>query len=93
MILRVESDASYLTEPGAHSRGGGHHYLRNLADSPAFFNGAILNIAKILRKSYISNVLIILTKHENNSKSALHNPITGFRACTETHMSARIPNR
>ena len=42
MVLRVESDASYLTEPGAHSRGGGHHYLGNHADSPAFFNGAIL---------------------------------------------------
>ena len=49
MILHVKSDASYLTEPGAHSRGGGHHYLSNHADDPAFFNGAILNIAKILR--------------------------------------------
>ena len=49
MILRVESDASYLTEPGAHSRAGGHHYLGNLADTPNFFNGPILNIAKVLR--------------------------------------------
>jgi hypothetical protein len=27
MILKVHSDASYLAEPKARSRGGGHYYL------------------------------------------------------------------
>jgi hypothetical protein len=71
MILRVESDASYLTEPGAHSRGGGHHYLGNLADSPAFFNGAILNIAKILRNVLASAVESEIAALSVNTKEAV----------------------
>ena len=30
MILHIDSDASYLSEPMAHSRTGGHYYLRSL---------------------------------------------------------------
>lgn len=30
MLLRVHSDASYLTERGARSRTGGHHYLSDM---------------------------------------------------------------
>jgi hypothetical protein len=47
MILHTHSDASYLTEPEAHSQAGRHHYLgnkdshRNQPD-----DGAILAIAK-----------------------------------------------
>jgi hypothetical protein len=36
MVLRIESDASYLTEPGARSRAGGFFYLGREADSPPF---------------------------------------------------------
>ena len=48
MILSVHSDASYLTEPKARSRAGGHFCLSNNAEYPPN-NGAVLNIAQIIR--------------------------------------------
>ena len=48
MILAVHSDASYISEPTAHSRAGSHFFLSSNADiSPN--NGAILNIAHIIK--------------------------------------------
>ena len=48
MILHVHSDASYLTEPKARSRAGGHFFLSSKAkDAPN--NGAVHNIAQILK--------------------------------------------
>jgi hypothetical protein len=50
MILKIHSDASYLSEAKARSRAGGHFYLGDKAsphaDKP---NGAILNRSTILR--------------------------------------------
>ena len=48
MKLAVHSDASYLSEPNARSRAGGHFFLSNGADIPSN-NGAILNIAHIIK--------------------------------------------
>jgi hypothetical protein len=48
MILAVHSDASYLSEPKARSRAGGHFFLSNNSDIPPN-NGAILNIAHIIK--------------------------------------------
>ena len=48
MILAVHSDASYLSEPKARSRAGGHFFLSSNADVPPN-NGAILNIAHIIK--------------------------------------------
>eukprot|EP00804_Cyclotella_cryptica_P006508 CCRYP_012778-RE/>CCRYP_012778-RE protein AED:0.38 eAED:0.42 QI:0/-1/0/1/-1/1/1/0/296 len=48
MILGVHSDASYLSEPNARSRAGGHFFLSNNAAVPPN-NGAILNIAHIIK--------------------------------------------
>ena len=48
MILAVHSDASYLSEPKARSRAGGHFFLSSNSDIPGN-NGAILNIAHIIR--------------------------------------------
>ena len=48
MILAVHSDASYLSEPNARSRAGGHFFLSNDDQSPNN-NGAILNIAHIIK--------------------------------------------
>jgi hypothetical protein len=50
MILHIHSDAAYLNETEARSRVGGHHFLGDQAspiNQPS--NGAILNIAKILK--------------------------------------------
>jgi hypothetical protein len=49
MVLHVHSDASYLTEPKAHSQAGGHHFLSDHVNHPnPGPNGKILNMAKIL---------------------------------------------
>ena len=48
MILSVHSDASYLSEPKARSRAGGHFYMSDNSDSPKN-NGAVLNIAQIIK--------------------------------------------
>jgi hypothetical protein len=50
MILHIHSDAAYLNETEARSRVGGHHFLGDRAspiNQPS--NGAILDIAKILK--------------------------------------------
>ncbi len=48
MVLAVHSDASYLSEPMAQSRVGGHFFCSSNVDSPPD-NGAVLNISKILK--------------------------------------------
>ena len=48
MKLAVHSDASYLSEPKARSRAGGHFFLSNEAAIPPN-NGAVLNIAHIIK--------------------------------------------
>jgi len=49
MILHVESDASYLTEPKARSRAGGRHYLGNQPGKPPILNGPILDLSKAIK--------------------------------------------
>jgi hypothetical protein len=48
MIMAVHSDASYLFEPKAKSRAGGHFFMSTNAEIPPN-NGAILNIAHIIK--------------------------------------------
>jgi hypothetical protein len=48
MVLAVHSDASYLSEPAARSRAGGHFFCSANVDDPPN-NGAVLNISKILK--------------------------------------------
>ncbi len=48
MVLAVHSDASYLSEPEAHSRAGGHFFLSSDTTIPPN-NGAVLNIAHIIK--------------------------------------------
>lgn len=48
MILAAHSDASYLSEPNARSRAGGHLFLSSNVENPPN-NGAILNIAQIIK--------------------------------------------
>ena len=48
MVLVVHSDASYLSEPKARSRAGGHFFLSSdTKDSTN--NGAVLNIAQLIK--------------------------------------------
>ena len=53
MILKVHSDASYLSESKARSRAAGYHYLGNKEDdtkATTRLNGAILVISKIMKE-------------------------------------------
>jgi hypothetical protein len=53
MIFAVHSDASYLSEPKAQSRAGGHFFLSGDTTIPAN-NGAVLNIAHIIKHAMSS---------------------------------------
>jgi hypothetical protein len=48
MVLAAHSDASYLNEPNARSRAGGHFFLSSDSTIPQN-NGAVLNIAHIIK--------------------------------------------
>ena len=48
MILKIHSDASYLSEQQGRSRAGGHFYLGNREDQADPLNGPILNTTGIL---------------------------------------------
>ena len=48
MAMAVHCDASYLCEPKAKSRAGGHFFMSTNAKIPPN-NGAILNIARIIK--------------------------------------------
>ena len=48
MVLNVHSDASYLTEPKARSRSGGHFFMSEDNQDPKN-NGAVLNLANIIK--------------------------------------------
>ena len=48
MVLVVHSDASYLSEPKAHSRAGGHFFLSSDVADP-LDNGAVLNLAQLIK--------------------------------------------
>ena len=48
MVPACQSDTLYLSEPGSLSRVGGHFHLSNDVTMPAN-NGAVLNIAQIIR--------------------------------------------
>ena len=58
MILAVHSDASYLSEPKARSRAGGHFFLASDVPIPAN-NGAVLNTTNLIR-----NVMSITAEAE-----------------------------
>ena len=49
MILATHSDASYLSEPEAQSRAGGHIFLSNDVKYPPN-NGSILTIAQVIKR-------------------------------------------
>lgn len=49
MVLKIHSDASYLSESKDRSRIGGHFFMGNLPDRSPDNNGAILQSSIILR--------------------------------------------
>jgi hypothetical protein len=49
MKLAIHSDASYLSEPKAHSQAGGHIFLTNKHNDTHPDNGAVHNVAQIIK--------------------------------------------
>ncbi len=47
MVLAIHSNASYLSEPKARSRAGGHMFMADNEEIP-FNNGAVLNISQMI---------------------------------------------
>jgi hypothetical protein len=48
MVLAIQSDASYLSEPKARSRAGGHFFMSANEEDPRD-NGAVHTVAKIIK--------------------------------------------
>ena len=71
MILAAHSDASYLSEPQVRSRAGAHFFLSNAADIPAN-NGAILNIAHIIKHVMASATQAELAALYINAREAVY---------------------
>ncbi len=70
MILAVHSNASYLSEPSAHSQVGGHFFCSTDVDDPPN-NGTVLNISKILKAIMSSAVKAKLGALYINTRGAI----------------------
>eukprot|EP00804_Cyclotella_cryptica_P026099 CCRYP_013955-RF/>CCRYP_013955-RF protein AED:0.47 eAED:0.47 QI:0/-1/0/1/-1/0/1/0/203 len=71
MILTVHSDASYLSEPKARSRAGGHFFLSDNSSIPPN-NGTILNIAHIIKNVMSSATEAELAALYINAREAIY---------------------
>jgi hypothetical protein len=72
MILRVHSDASYLSESKARSRSGGYFYLGNSPGNKAdVHNGALLSTSTIMRNVMSSAAEAECGALFNNTKDAV----------------------
>ena len=89
MQLAVHSDASYLSEPKERSRAGGHFFLSNDSTIPPN-NGAILNIAHIIRHVILSATEAKLGALYIMAREAVYNLYHPRRngTCTTTHTIA-----
>ena len=71
MVLAVQSNAGYLNKTKAHSRAGGYFYLSNNETFPPN-NGAILNIAQIIKAVMLSAAEAELGALFINTKEAVY---------------------
>ena len=71
MQLAVHSDSGYLNEPKARSRAGGHFFLSDRSSHPPN-NGAILNVANIIKAVMSSAAEAELGALYINAREAVH---------------------
>ena len=76
MILGIHSDASYLSEPQARSRAGGHFFLSDNTAIPPSNNGAVHSIAKIIKSVMSSAAEAELGALYINAREALPMRVT-----------------
>ena len=70
MILRINSDASYLSVPRARSRVGGHFFLSD-STNDSHLNGPIHSLSKILKNVVSSAAEAEITATFENCKEAV----------------------
>ena len=70
MKLAIHSDASYLSEPKARSRAGGHMFMAGTEEIP-INNGAVLNISQIIKAVMSSTAEAELGALFINAKTAV----------------------
>ncbi len=70
MMLAIHSDASYLSEPKARSRAGGHMFMAGKEEIP-LNNGAVLNILQIIKAVMSSATEAELAALFINAKTAV----------------------
>ncbi len=70
MKLVINSDASYLSEPKARSRAGGHMFMAGMEEIP-INNGAVLNISQIIKAVMSSTAEAELGTLFINAKTAV----------------------
>jgi hypothetical protein len=70
MKLAIHSDASYLSEPKARSRAGGHMFMARTEEIP-INNGAVLNISQIIKAVMSSTAEAKLGALFINAKTAM----------------------
>eukprot|EP00957_Ditylum_brightwellii_P206998 15350999-Ditylum_brightwellii.AAC.2 len=51
MILNIHTDASYFSEPNAHSKAGGHYFLGSVPQQgqPILLNGAVHTLRQVIK--------------------------------------------
>ena len=74
MVLQLHSDSSYLNAIRAHSQQGGHFYLGNKTD-PDILNGAIFNLAAIMK-------MVLSSAAEAEFGALFHNSQKATLLCT-----------
>ena len=75
IVLVVHSDTSYLSEPKARSRAGRHFFLSSDCDDPAY-NGAVLNLAQLIKAVMSSAAEAELGALGINAREAVPQQIT-----------------
>jgi hypothetical protein len=70
MVLQVSSDVSYLLEPEARSRTGGHFYLGNNDDRQQQINGPILCLYSTIKQVMSSAAEAEVISIFSNAKEA-----------------------
>jgi hypothetical protein len=71
MKLVIHSDVSYLSEPKARSRAGGHFFLTKKNNDTVPANGAVLNIAQVIKAVMSSAAEAELGAQYINAKQAV----------------------
>jgi hypothetical protein len=70
MILRIHSDASYLSVSNARSRLGGLFFLGNKSPEQDMLNGSILNVASVIKN-------VVASAAESEVGACFHNSQSG----------------